>query len=641
MLQLPLHEPYSDWHPPSLADLPSWEGARRVGLDLETHDEKLTTLGPGVRRDDAEIVGVAFAIENGPAHYLPIAHAHGANLDREKVFQYLADQAAVYRGDIVGANLGYEDDFLQEAGVHFQPHRWRDVQIAEPLLDENQWNYGLDAIAKRHGMPGKDETHLKAAAEDYRVDPKKGLWMLPARHVGAYAIQDVRLPLKLIVRQERMLEAQGLWDLYDLECRVLPVLIKMRRHGVRIDFDRLDQVEAWSIQEEEQALSHVTHMTGVKLVMGDTTKPKQLARALAAVGVTVPKTTTGQPSVKTEVLAEIDHKVARAIERAKRFNKLRTTFVKSIRSHAVNGRVHCTFNQLKRSKDDGSSAGTIARLSSSNPNLQQQPSRDKEIAPRWRSIYVPDEGKEWACLDFSQQEPRWLVHFAESAKCFRADQAGERYRQDPNTDNHSMMAGMVDPNFVEAHYLDKHHPRHKACDRIRKNAKTIFLGLCYGMGQVKLCRKLGLPTEQAKRRGRMVEVAGPEGRALFEQFDSRVPFIRELARRAEARANERGFITTVLGRRCRFPEKDGERQWTRKALNRLIQGSSADQTKKAMVDADAAGFQLQLQVHDELDLSVSSRTEAEQLATIMRDSVSCLVPHKVDVETGPSWGEVE
>lgn len=658
MVQLPLFQPKTDWRPPNLGELPSWEGARRVAIDIETRDPQLRKLGPGVRRD-GKIVGVSFAIEyhdttnltKAPCFYLPFGHEGGGNLDREKVLEYLRDQAKVYQGDMVTANGQYDYDYLAEADVVFRRVRFtRDVQIAEPLLDENQMTFGLDAILTRNGFEGKNESHLKQAAAMFGIDAKAEMWKLPSHHVGPYAEADAIRLLPLIQKQENRIQAiddedprgARLWDLYNLESRLMPVLIKMRRRGVRIDFEHLDRVEAKTYQEEEASLAEVTRLTGVKITRDDINRPTVVGRAMeAALGKPLPTTKTGKPSIKKDVLESLgSHPAVEHFLRARRFNKLRTTFVESIRRHAIGDRIHCTFNQLRNTDDGtGSARGTITgRLSSGDPNLQQQPARDPEIGAFWRAIYLPDEGGEWACLDYSQQEPRWLVHFAEISNCIGAHDAAERYRNDPTTDNHDMMTKII-------HGDDAWDSWDKATRKFhRGNAKTIYLGLCYAMGGAKLCKALGLPTKWiTTRSGKDIEVAGEEGQALLDLFDTKVPFIKELARRAENRAKIKGMVKTVLGRRCRFPiKKDGSGafDWVHKALNKLIQGSSADQTKKAMVEADDAGIRLQLQVHDELDLTIWNREEAEHLAEIMRTCVPCNVPAKVDIETGPNWGDI-
>lgn len=617
--------------------MPSWQNAGRVSIDIECRDDQLKTLGPSVRRG-GYICGYSFAIEDGPAEYVPIRHAGGDNVDNPKMaLQYLRDQAKNFTGDLCGANIQFDLDYLAEADIEFPQVKWfRDCQIAEPLLDELQFSYSLDNIAIRRGLPGKDETMLNDAAKAYGVDPKSEMWKLPARFVAQYGIQDARLPLQLLRRQEREIDEQGLWDVYNLESRLLPVLARMRRRGVRVDFDRLDQVEKWAIEEEQTKLDEVFHHTGVRIIVDNVNKPLCLAGALEAIGVTVPLTpSTHQPSVDNELLINLKHPVGDALVRARKVNKLRTTFAESVRRHAIGDRIHCTFNQLRRESDSGQGDGQGARygrLSCCEPNLQQQPSRD-DFAKMWRSIYVPDEGGIWSCNDFSQQEPRWLVHYAELCRCPGAKIAADKYRNDPLTDNHTMMARTI------YGLLDNEEPTKVQ----RTNAKIIFLGLCYGMGGAKLARGLYLPTKWiTNRRGERIEVAGDEAQAVLDLFNKRAPFVKMMAQRTQSRANDRGYIETIAGRRCRFPEDtNGGWDWTHKALNRLIQGSSGDQTKVAMVEADAAGFAIQLQVHDELDHTAADQNEAQELGQLMRECVTANVPFRVDTEIGPSWGEAK
>jgi DNA polymerase I-like protein with 3'-5' exonuclease and polymerase domains len=644
-MQIPLITPVTSWTTPNLSELPSWGNVKRMAIDCETRDPELKRLGVGCRRrgKDCYLVGISFAIEDGPCAYLPIRHEGGGNLPEAQVIQYLTNQAEVFKGVMVGANLPYDLDWLAEYGVVFRHAEYfRDVQVAEPLLDELQLSYSLDNIAKRHGFRGKDETILDQAARAYGIHPKKELWRLPARYVGAYAEEDTRLPLKVLRRQEKMIDEQELWGVYNMESKLLPVLLKMRRRGVVVDENRLEGIEQWSLKEETEALAKIRHLTGVKIEVGDVWKADALAPALTHIGITLGKTEAGKVSIDKEFLAGVDHDVARAMEHARKTNKLRTTFAASVREHMVRGRIHATFNQLRMEKDDGDLGGAaFGRLSCVLPNLQQQPARD-EFAKRWRSIYLPNEGKLWAAMDYSQQEPRMTTHYAEVCELPGAFEAAEKYRTDPDTDNHQMMADMAGIK--------------------RKVAKEIFLGLCYSMGGAKFCRKLGLPTAWAvshpdhrglvaldsergealrKMKGsKLLEIAGPDGQALLDKFNKKVPFLKLLSKKCMDTASKRGFLMTLSGRRCRFPvDKNGKYDWTYKALNRIIQGSSADQTKSAIVELDRQGFYIQLQVHDEIDTSVDSVDEAQAMAEVMRTCLPINVPSKVDVEIGPSWGE--
>ena len=637
-LQMPMFTSAdSAWRPPQLVDLPSWKGARRVAIDIETCDPQLKKLGPGVRRGGF-ICGVSFALEGDRAYYLPLRHFGGDNMPHDRTLYYLISQAREFQGEIVGANFQYDLDFLAEAGVVFpNVKRIRDVQIADPLLYELHNSYSLGAILKRWGYnDGKDESLLEQAAKDHGLDPKSEMWKLPARFVGPYAEGDVDRLCELIDRQEEELRRQDLWGIYELESKLQPILLKMRRRGVRVDQDQLDRVEKMAQQSEIRDAAEISRLTGVQMGIDDCNKKKITAAALETVGVKLKTTDTGQPKIDQAVLEQIDHPVADLILHAKKANKIRTTFVKSVREHMVDGRIHATFNQLRRTRETGDEAGAkYGRLSCADPNLQQQPSRDPEYAKLWRAIYVPDHGKQyWLAADYSQQEPRMLVHFAELVGLDGAREAAERYRNDPKTDNHAMMTQMIYPDLTPADGTWK--------DR-RGECKQIFLGLCYGMGSGKLAKSCGLPAEVKRRQdGSTYLVAGPEGVALLDRFDRAVPFVRGMARLAEKEAKRKGYIRTLLGRRCRFPIGDDDQiEWAHKALNRLIQGSAADQTKKAMVDLDEAGHDVQLQVHDEVCQGVDTVEEARDIAHIMTNCVDLRVPSRVDIELGPNWGEAE
>jgi DNA polymerase I-like protein with 3'-5' exonuclease and polymerase domains len=266
------------------------------------------------------------------------------------------------------------------------------------------------------------------------------------------------------------------------------------------------------------------------------------------------------------------------------------------------------------------------------PNLQQVPARHPIIGPMIRGLFLPEEGQLWAANDFSAQEPRLLVHYSSLLELPGAEKMAEAYREDPDTDFHQMVADMAGIT--------------------RSQAKTIGLGLMYGMGKSKLAVSLDLQVDEASE--------------LIAQFHAKVPFLKgtiaAVQKRIEYPASG-GSIRTLLGRKCRFPlwepmawglnkalpyeeaaAKYGtqiKRAMTYRGLNKLMQGSAADQTKKAMVELHKAGFTMMLSVHDEIALSVDTKEEAESAAEIMRSCVSLEVPSKVDVEVGDTWGSAE
>lgn len=682
-MQLPLFEPKSHWSPPEISGLPSWAGAHRVSIDAETCDPELTKLGIGVRRG-GYVAGWSFTLElrsgerAGP-FYLPIAHEGGDNLDPVAVRRYLCDNSRKFTGYVVGANLDYDLDYAVEYGMDFsRAAGFHDIQIADPLIYELHDSYSLDAIGERYGISSKFEDIIREAVDVFDLVPKakrksRRAWKsfihkLPARFVGEYAQMDSLSPLMILEKQLKILKQRDQMEVFRLESDLLPVLVKMRRRGVAIDFDRLERIEKWTLEQEQEAISLVKRETGYDIGLGNVWKPDALAPALHEIGFPVDRTPkTGQISIKNELLDSFEHPVAVSIRRARKVNRLRTTFAESIRRYECNGRIHPTYNQIARENESGDQKGVrYGRLSCVDPNLQQQPSpeRDFEIASEWRKIYVPDFGL-WGCLDYSQQEPRWTTHFAEITGQPRASEAAERYRNDPSTDNHDLMTRLIHGEDKIDRLIAENPKLYKT---LRGYAKMIFLGLCYGEGGAKLCHDLRLPTDWVVVRGRgrqremirfeheyqarteqmrgggyVREVAGSEGQKILDEFDREAPYVRKLAKQASDTARDRGYVKTLLGRRLHFPKRDdGSYDWIHKALNRIIQGCSADQTKKAVVDMDRANVYLQLQVHDEVDGSFETVAQAKEAAALMSDAIADLrVPFKVDVEMGESWGELK
>ncbi len=649
-MQLRLFAPVSDWRVPAISSLPSWHDATRVAVDIETRDPQLKKLGIGVRRG-GYVVGVSFALRRpgvrDQAWYLPMRHEAGGNLDPTQVLAYLRDQATTFRNEIVGANFSYDADYLEQLGIAFRPSFFRDVQVAEPLLDELQYSYSLAAISERCGLTGKSEELLHKAAAHYGLKGGKAdLWRLPAHLVGPYAEGDALLPLEILDVQDRRIDAtdaadervqagkaKSLRSLWDLESEILPVLLKMRRRGVRVDLGHCDVVEARCVREEEDSCQALSIAVARKIVPDDLKKQKLMGPILEeAIGRPLGRTKKGLVELQGKKLKALHHPTVDLFLRACRFKKLRTDFVQSIRDHAIGDRIHTTFNQVKRAKDDANDEdeGTITgRLSSVDPNLQQQPTRDPDIGALWRRIYLADEGTEWAKLDLSSQEPRWLIHFAAETNCTGAAEVREQFRKNPDTKLYEVLRDRIGWVGEEG----------------KEKAKTVYLGSGYGMGGAKFSRELGLPTKwiESRRRG-WIEVAGDEAQAIMDDFFRGVPFIPELNDKAQQVAAKNGFVRTVLGRRLHFERrKDGGPgyDFLYTAVNKFVQGSSADQIKKAMRDADKAGIPLLLQVHDELDISEPDRKTAHTLAEIMLEAVPCSVPHRVKPKFGPNWGQLE
>jgi DNA polymerase I-like protein with 3'-5' exonuclease and polymerase domains len=618
---MPLFPMQSDWVAPD--SFPNLSNAKEIAIDLETCDPNMESMGPGWPRRDGYIVGYAVAVE-GWAGYFPVAHGGGGNLDKRRVERWIVDILAS-PADKIMHNAAYDCGWLKASGFTING-RIIDTMIAAPLLDENRFSFALNSLGFDYLKETKSEAGLKQAAGDFGVHPKKELWKLPAMYVGNYAEQDAALTLKLWQYFKVKLRQDDVESIFDLETRLLPVLLGITERGIRFDRAKCERTIDGLIKREKELHSLIKSQSGIAV---DIWAAASIAKAFDKLNVAYPKTETGLPSFTKSFLDECPHQIGKMIIEARETNKTHSTFLAPyLNFSAKDGRIHSHFNQLRN--DDG---GTVSgRLSMNNPNLQQVPARHEIIGPMVRSLFLPEEGQIWASNDFSSQEPRLLVHYASLLGLPGAEVMVDAYRANPDTDFHQMVADMAGIK--------------------RKAAKTIGLGLMYGMGVAKLANQLDLTHEEAKE--------------LIHTFHTKVPFLKgtvnAVMRRIE-HPSSGGAIRTLLGRKCRFPLWEPmqwgsnkalpyeqasieygsqiKRSGTYKGLNRLIQGSAADQTKMAMVALHEAGETLLLQVHDEIVLSVADRGQAERAAEIMANCVKMEIPNRVDVEIGPSWGEAK
>lgn len=647
-LQVPMFQPPIVWKATPLSQMPSWTEAKRICVDVECRDDNLFTLGPGVRRG-GYVCGISFAIEDGPAHYLPIRHEGGGNLPEQGVWSYLHDQALVFEGEVVFNSAPYDLDYLWENKVEFKrAKKHRDVQVAEPLLDELQRTYNLDAICARRGLLGKDEKTLRDHAKAWGIDPKKDLWRLHAGAVGAYATRDTTAPLPLLRMQEKEIEEQNLRETYDLESDVTLALVRMTRRGLRVDLDELDRVEAWAKTRLQDYIDKIHYLTGVRI--GSISNNEEVGRALKAHGLDVPTRTRKGTGAGTDKPAKIEaqiqklwlqqqtDEVSKAIVSGREFAKLLGTYVGGYRKHLIGDRLHPSFKQLvgasddDEADDDGDASGArFGRVAAKHPNVQASMKRSKEIQKRWRKVIVPDEGKDWYKADLGQQEPRLTVHFAELCKLPGSTQAGNSFRDDACFDPYQLMVELCKtPNDTDL-------------KKLRDDLKEVYLGRCYGMGGGKLAKKLKLPTiwKTMERTGVVYEAAGPEAEEIIRRFDRGVPYVKALARMCTKSAQQKKYIIALGNRRVRFEiDENGEIKDEHKALNKLIQGSAAHQTKTALVNLDREGFPLQLTVHDEFGYSGDSDDEARRMGEITCDAVVIRVPFRCDIEKGKNYGEL-
>jgi DNA polymerase I-like protein with 3'-5' exonuclease and polymerase domains len=611
--------PPSEWTPP--ASFPDLSAATEIAIDLETCDPNMESMGPGWPRKDGYIVGYAIAVD-GWRGYFPVAHQGGGNLDRGVVERWVR-RVLELPCDKIMHNAAYDLGWLRATGFTVNGTIY-DTMIAASLVDENRFSYTLNSLGFDYLKEVKSEQGLKDAAADFGVHPKKELWKLPAMYVGEYAEQDAALTLKLWHHLKTLIHKEEVGSIFDLETELMPVLVDLTYRGIRFDRAKCERLLDEFREREARHLEQIRALSGEGV---DIWAAASIARAFDKLGLVFPKTATGLPSFTRSFLESHEHPIAKLIVEARELNKTHGTFLEPYLRHSEkDGRIHPHINQIR--SDDG---GTVTgRLSMNSPNLQQVPARHETIGPLVRSLFLPEEGQLWAANDFGSQEPRLLVHYATLLDLPGAERMAQAYRDDPRTDFHQMVADMAGIK--------------------RKAAKTIGLGLMYGMGKQKLANSLDLPLEDAAE--------------LISKFHTNVPFLRgtinAVMRRIEHPASS-GSIRTLLGRKCRFPLWEPveygihkalpreqaaieygpriKRAMTYKGLNRLIQGSAADQTKAAMVALHRAGFPVLLQVHDEIALSVDGREAADHASRIMREAVSLEVPSLVDVEIGPSWGE--
>jgi len=614
-----------DWNIPT--EFPDLTGYKEVAVDLETKDPNIKTLGPGWSRKDGHIIGIAVAAGEYQG-YFPIRHENGHNLDAKIAMRWLGQQMAVPDMHVIMHNATYDAGWMRAEGVEIKG-KIIDTMITGALVDENRWSFGLDAMARDYAGIRKDEKLLKAAAKAWGIDPKAEMWQLPPMYVGAYAERDAVATLKLWQALKVELEDQELWGIWGIETDLIPCLLDMRTKGVRVDLDKADKNKKSIRAKTKELRQSIKTTSGLDV---DIWASASIAKMFDKLGLNYPRTEKGAVSFTKAWLNSHPSEICQQLVKLREFDKADSTFIDSILRHEHNGRIHTELHSTRR--DEG---GTVTgRFSSSNPNLQQIPARDKDIKKLIRGLFVPDEGYKWGSFDYSSQEPRLLVHFAASV--------GDMPRQD-----------LLDEIVHEYNNsdVDLHQMVADLASITRKEAKAVNLGIMYGMGVGKLADQIDVEPETAKE--------------LLSQHRNKVPFVKALAEMASRRAAGNGQIRTLLGRKCRFhlwePTKFGagkplpydealteyagingtgiRRAFTYKALNRLIQGSAADQTKKAMLDCYNAGHTPMLTVHDELCFNIDGTEQAEQIKNIMETGVELKVPSKIDVDIQDDWGEIE
>ena len=611
-----MFEAQTEWVKPD--EFPDLRQADTIAIDLETHDPDLKSMGSGSVVGKGKVVGIAVAVD-GYSGYFPFDHEGGGNLEKSKVIQWFRD-VCESQSDKVFHNAMYDVCWIRAMGIKLNGNIY-DTMIAASLVNENRFRFDLGSLGWDYVGRGKNESELVAAAKEWGIDPKADMWKLPAMYVGSYAERDAEITLALWRVMQKEISDQDLGSIFELESDLFPCLVDMRFLGVRVDVEGAHKLKTQLAEQEKELLHKIEKETQVDVQIWAARSIEKVFQKLSLPYERTAK--TNSPSFTKNFLSSHEHPLVKLIAKAREINKAHTTFIDTIIKYEHKGRIHADINQIR-----SDSGGTVTgRFSYSNPNLQQIPARNKDLGPLIRSLFLPESNCEWGCFDYNQQEPRLVVHYAsldQDASVFNVKNA----YLEGDADFHTIVAKMADIP--------------------RTQAKTINLGLFYGMGKAKLQAELGVSKEKAEE--------------LFSIYHSRVPFVKTLMKSVSNRAQHRGQIRTLGGRLCRFhlwePNSFGmhkalpfneavqehgpgiRRAYTYKALNKLIQGSAADMTKKSMLELYKQGIIPHIQIHDELDISVESDKQAKQITEIMESAVDLEIPNKVDYESGKNWGDI-
>lgn len=647
--------PETGWKAPK--DFPNLFHEKILGLDVETYDPELLTHGAGWARGVGHIVGVSLATAS-QAWYFPIRHETMPedNLCPVAVFKYLADLLGKTMPK-VGANILYDLGWLQQEGVAVKGITY-DIQYAEALLVDNALSYSLETIANQYLNQGKDSNELYQWLAEWFGGPadgkqRKHIYKSPPNLCGPYAEADAKLPVQILLKQREKLVNDGLWDLFEMECKLIPVLLGMRFRGMPVDVEKAERVEIELQQKIDKHQEDLNTLAGFEV---DVNIKPDLIKLFDKFGVKYPVTDKGNPSFTKKFLATNASPQAKAIIDIRKHEKIKTTFVRgAILDKNIEGKVYPTMHPLR-----GENGGAVSgRYSSSQPNGQNIPSRDKILAPMVRGIFVPENGfDQWIKFDFAQIEYRIFAHVSNNQELI------DSY-SDPTIDYHDMVSKML--NDVLPRKVVKRFNFMSLFAGGRK--KTIeMVGEELTEIQVEeMCHEFGLPCMTKN------QALTSLGNSFVDLYAKNFPAAKTTLDYFSNLAAETGEVRTLLNRKSIFDQWESSdrnnhdtqalsfaqahnkygnnirRANCYRALNRVTQGGSADMLKKGMLDAYEAGLFApdklgypHILVHDELDFSFNNDLikEAKELKLIMEQAIPLKVPVIMDVETGPNWGDL-
>lgn len=635
---------------------------RLIAMDVETYGNYLTD-------PDARIL---------------CCGAHGEGI--HKVFDFddpnqvkeCCDIVADPNIDIIWHNCLFDNGWFHDKYNIVPRGIIHDTMTRAALIDERQ-SMGLDDNCKRMGVKGKNKSEtIEAWFEDWQNTMKgcakglkKGLitddnQVLNTEDGETYQLSDAELEClisgkwkssvwdnSLLLWQEapefkqKMMEynqqdcvatyelylaqekfMKPVQHVYELECKLIPILLRMKKVGIRFDQKRAGELiekVAAKEQEVEKKLFDIYGITGEMI-----NSPKQLGVRMNEMGIESPvRTKAGNQSWAEGALVRIHHPVTPLIFEYKNYHAILSKFLLgSLSKSVVNGRIHCTFLPMLREE-----GGTVTgRFSCRDPNLQQIPARNKghgeDFSQDMRSLFLPEEGMMLAAMDYSQIEAVLLAHFAQG-------QQAEWFREQmrAGADLHNIVMGMTGITY-------------------RPVVKTFNYGCIYGMGwQTAMEKNYVLFEKLASSEGKDIESFTKE---IYYNYHKKFPVVKDTMAWAQDVARTYGYVDTMGGRRLHKPTPQYDpitgkiNDYLYKMLNKLIQGTAADILKQALITADEAGIYdvltLHLLVHDEQVNSVPFTKEGTEAAVELQHIMGnvykeqLLVPIKAECELGPNWG---
>ena len=562
----------------------------------------------------AELVGISFSCEENEAYYLPMAHSYAGapeQLDRSKALEILKDVLEERKIAKIGQNIKYDALVFRCHGVELQGIHF-DTMIASYVINPSQRQHNLNYLAQ-HYLNHKMLSYEELVGKGKK---KKNFSEIEVEGAKAYSCEDADVTLQLMSVLQKALESDRNQDLfYDMEMRLVPVLMDMEFAGIRIDipfFHEMSDRFALQIKEMEEEIFEEAGMAF------NINSPQQLGYVLfEKLQLPVQKKTTKTKSYSTDVkvlkkLSALPHKTPKLLLRYRTLSKLKSTYLDALVKmvNPSTGRIHTSFNQT---------VTATGRLSSSNPNLQNIPIKGEE-GREIRKGFVAEKGHYLLSADYSQVELRVFAHYSGDPSFVEAFEREE--------DIHARTASEILDVAKEAVTSD-----------MRRIAKAINFGIIYGMGPQRLAQELGIDNKTAKN---YIE-------AYYKRYQG-VPKYRE---QVIGLAREKGYVTTLFNRRRYLPEINQSKQRfraeaERMAINTPIQGTAADLIKKAMInihnrlERENLRTKMILQVHDELLFEVIE-DELDLIRSMVKEEMEGVhaldVPLKVDVKVGRNWDE--